>query len=147
MLFKQLLVTSNRVHILALTSSFASTTLTTLTLDLSTSIPQSDLTQIPSIVTLPTSSYLTASSTATSVKVVWLEHGRIRTVDLTEEGRLGETKDLLPGKGHKFAEIEDVGVRRKGFVLGRKENGGVVIVDTRDGGNIVEEFDNSVREV
>ena len=43
-----------------------------------------------------------------------------------------------------YARILDVGVRRKGFVLGQKENGGVNVVDVRDGAKIVDSFDSSV---
>jgi hypothetical protein len=60
---------------------------------------------------------------------------------------LGDTKDLLPGKGHTFVGIEDVGLRAKGWLLGKKENGAVMIIDVRGGGKIVEEFENSVSRV
>jgi hypothetical protein len=145
MLFKQLLVTSTRVHILALTSSFASTTLTTLTLDLATSAPQADLTQIPSIVSLPSSALLTSSSTSGAARVIWLEHGRIRNAYLAENGLLGDTKDLMPGQGHVYSSIREVGLRRQGWILGTKENGAVQILEVSNGGRIVEEFEGSVR--
>ena len=143
-LFKQLLVSGNTVHILALTSSFASATLTTLSLDLITSAPLADLTQIPSIVALPNDALLTTGSSPGTARVLWFEHGRIRSAYLSASGQLGDTKDLLPGKGMKYARILDIGIRRKGFVLGQKTNGAVDIVDVRNGAKIIDSFDSSV---
>ena len=144
MLFDQILVSADTVHVLALTSSFSSTTLTTLSLSLATSVPLGDFTQIPSFVSNPSDAFLAAGSTSGSARVVWREHGRIRTASLSAAGQLGRTKDLLPGKGHKYGSLVDVGTRRKGLVLGKKENGAVQIVDVRDGAKIVDEFESSV---
>jgi hypothetical protein len=119
--------------------------LTTLTLDLTTSAPLADLTQIPSIVTLPSEALLTATSANSgAARVTWLEHGRIRNTYLSEAGTLGDTKDLLPGNGHIYVGIQDVGLRGNGWILGRKRNGGMQIIDVRNGGKIVEELENSV---
>ncbi len=144
-LFKQVLVSGNIVHILALSSSFASSTLTTMSLDLTIPTPLADLTQIPSIVSLPSDALLAAASSPGPARVMWFEHGRIRSADLSAQGQLGDTKDLLPGKGKKYARILDVGTGRKGFFLGQKEDGGVDILDVRGGSKIVNSFDSSVR--
>lgn len=143
-LFKQLMVSANTVHILAVTSSFASNTLTTMSLNLTTSIPLADLIQIPSMVDLPSDALLAAASSPGVARVVWFEHGRIRSAYLSAAGQLGDTKDLLPGKGRKYSRLLDVGVRSKGFVLGQMEDGKVDIVDVRGGAKVVDSFGSSV---
>lgn len=143
-LFKQLLVSGSTVHILALTSSFASNTLTTMSLDLTTSAPLADMTQIPSFVKLPSDAMLVAGSSPGVARVIWYEHGRIRSAYLSASGQLGDTKDLLPGAGKLYTRILDVGMRRKGFVLGQMERGAVDIIDVTAGAKIVDTFADSV---
>ena len=74
---------------------------------------------------------------------MWSEHGRVRIAALSEQGKLGGTKDLMPGKGHTYADILDVGVRHQGYLLGKKENMAVQIIDVREGGRILDEFESS----
>lgn len=145
MLFKQIYVSGSTVHILALTSSFASQTLTTLSLSLDSSAPLGDLTQIPSTVRAPSDALLAASERDGDARVVWHEHGRIRSALLNADGSLGSTRDLLPpGKGKKYARMIPVGSRQWGFVLGQQEDGMVDIIDVRKGAVIVESFELSV---
>ena len=132
------------IHTLALTSSIERVTLTTLSFSLLTSAPLGDFTQIPSIVSSPSSAILAQGSASGSARVVWLEYGRIRAAYLSAAGALGATKDILPGSGHKYAEVLDVGSRMKGLVLGKKDNGAVQIVNVNSGKR-VDEFEHSVR--
>ncbi|OCF34020.1 hypothetical protein I316_04366 [Kwoniella heveanensis BCC8398] len=141
-LFKQLLVLGSSVHILGLHSSIASQTLITSTLDLSTSIPKGDLGQIPSIVQLPDQALIASSNVQGQAKAIWTEHGRIRTVSIQENGSIGATKDLMPGKGKVYDSIIDVGVRSKGIVLGRRSDGGVDVLSIAEGKKI-DEFELS----
>lgn len=142
MLFKQLLVTGDTIHTLALTSSIDRTTLTTLSFSLLTSAPLGDFTQIPSIVSSPSEAILAQGTKEGTARVVWLEYGRIRSAFISDEGSLGSVKDVLPGNGQKYGEILDVGSRLRGLVLGKKTNGGVQIVDVNSGKR-VDEFENS----
>lgn len=144
MLFKQLLVTGDSLHIMALTSGFSETTLTTLSFDVNTARPLGDFTQIPSSIANPSDAHLAATSVEGPARVLWLEHGRIRSAYLSAAGLLGNVKDLLPGKGAKFASILDVRTRQRGFILGKKGNGAVQIIDVRNGAKIVDEFESSV---
>lgn len=143
-LFKQLFISGQRIHILALTSSFASNTLTTITLDLATSAPIADLTQIPSAVTSPSDGILAASSVTDAARILWLEAGRIRSADLSSQGALGKAKDLLPGKGRKYVKILNDQMREMGYVLGEATDGSVDIIDVREGGKILDSFEGSV---
>ena len=143
MLFKQILVTGDTVHTLALTSSIDRTTLTTLSFSLTTSAPLGDFTQIPSIVSSPSTAILAQGSVEGTARVVWLEYGRIRSAYLSAFGALGATRDILPGEGHKFRDVFDVGSRKRGLVLGQKENGAVQIVNVNSGKR-VDEFESSV---
>ena len=115
-----------------------------MSLDLATSAPLADLTQIPSFVKVPSDAMLAAGSSPGTARVLWYEHGRIRSTYLSASGQLGDTKDLLPGKGQMYARILDVGVRRKGFVLGQREKGAVDLLDVRAGAKIVDSFADSV---
>ena len=117
-----------------------------MSLDLNTSAPLSDLTQIPSIVALPSDAVLAAASSPGPARILWFEHGRIRSAYLSEGGQLGDTKDLLPGKGRLYARILDVGMRNLGFLLGQGEDDAVDIVDVRGQARIVATFDSSVHE-
>ncbi|WVF70429.1 hypothetical protein IAT40_005219 [Kwoniella sp. CBS 6097] len=141
-LFKQIHVSGSSVHILGLHSSIASQTLITTTLDLSTSIPRGDLGQIPSIVQLPEQALIASSGTEGQAKAAWTEHGRIRTVLVKQDGSIGATKDLMPGKGKAYEQVIDVGVRSKGIVLGRRSDGGVDVLSVAEGKKI-EEFELS----
>ena len=143
-LFKQLLVSGSTVHILALSSGFSKTSLVSLSLSLDTSAPLGDLIHVPSIISNPTQALLAPSSTDGSAQVVWSEHGRIRTAEIDSKGSLGKTKDLMPGKGHVYDSILDVGARHQGYMLGQMENMAVQVIDVRDGAKIVEEFEASV---
>lgn len=135
-------MTGETIHTLALTSSIDRTTLTTLSFSLDTSRPLGDFTQIPSIVNSPSEALLAQGTKAGTGRVVWLEHGRIRSAYISEEGALGAVRDVLPGNGAKYGEILDVGSRTRGLVLGKKTSGGVQIVDVNSGKR-VDEFENS----
>ncbi|KAK8846600.1 hypothetical protein IAR55_005686 [Kwoniella newhampshirensis] len=141
-MFKQLIVSGSSVHVLALHYSFASQSLLTSTLDLATSIPKADFGQVPSIVHVPEQAVIASSSKAGGATVAWTEHGRIRTVTIEESGVVGATKDLLPGKGKKYRGMQDVGLRGKGIVLGRRLDGGAEVLDVSRGRK-VEEFELS----
>ncbi|WWD21911.1 hypothetical protein CI109_106399 [Kwoniella shandongensis] len=141
-LFKQLIVSGSSVHVLALHSSFASQTLLTSTLDLATSIPKADFGQVPSIVHVPEQAVIATSSKDGAATVVWTEHGRIRTVTVKEDGTIGGTKDLLPGKGRKYDSLIDIGLRGKGIVLGKRQDGGAEVIDVSQARK-VEEFELS----
>ena len=144
MLFKQILVSSETVHTLALTSSFESTTLTTLSFDLRTSRPLGDFTQIPSWIPNPSQAALTSANGEGAAKVVWFEHGRIRTAYLSAQGALGSTKDMVAGQAKLFKEIVNTQARRRGLILGMNQFGGVHVVDVNQG-KAIDEFENSVR--
>ena len=144
MIFKQLYVSGPTVHVLALTSGFSKTSLTILSMSLASSRPFGDFTQIPSIVSNPEQAFLAIGSSTGSAKVLWLEHGRIRSAELSDQGALGSTKDLLPGKGHVFESIIDVGMRHEGYILGQKENKAAQIISMEQGLEIVDEFESSV---
>jgi hypothetical protein len=124
-------------------SSFASQTLTTMSLDLATSAPIAEFTQIPSIVEFPEDAHLASSDTSGSARVVWFEHGRIRTVYLGKSGQLGGVKDLLPGKGRVYKRILNASARDQGWILGQMKNGEVDAIDVREGGKIVTTFEAS----
>ncbi|ORX33525.1 hypothetical protein BD324DRAFT_668589 [Kockovaella imperatae] len=142
-LFKQLLVSGPTVHILALSSGFSKTSLTTLSLSLETSEPRGDLIHVPSIISNPSQALLAAASTPGSAQVVWAEHGRIRTAEVDTHGTLGKTKDLMPGQGHVYDRILEVDGRHQGYILGQKENMAVQIIRVKDGAQIIDEFDSS----
>jgi len=142
-LFKQILISGEAIHSLALTSSTESLTLTTLSFDLKTSRPLSDFTQIPSWIPNPSQALLACAPGGGSVRVVWFDHGRIRSAYISEAGQLGGTKETLPGKGHKYGEIIESGSRKKGLVLGQKENGAVQVINVITA-KVVDEFEMSV---
>ena len=140
-LFKQILVTGDIVHTLAVTHALDGLTLTTLSLSLQTSVPLGDFTQIPSLIANPSQALLATASVDGSARVVWLEHGRIRSAYLSEAGQLGGVKEALPGNGHVYASI--IGeARQHGLVLGQKRNGAVQVVNVLTG-KPVEEFKDS----
>lgn len=115
-----------------------------MSLDLSTSAPLSDLTQIPSFVANPDDASLAIGSGTGAARVLWYEHGRIRSAYLSAAGQLGDTKDLLPNKGKKYTGILSIDGRKKGFVLGQKEHGAVDVVDVRSGAKVADVFESSV---
>ena len=143
MLFKSLHISGDSVHLLALTSSFASTQLGTMTLALGAGVPTGDMGQIPSIVTTPQDSVLAAGA-AGRAQVVWHEHGRIRSAPLWPDGTVGQPKDVMPGKGKKFSGLLDVGeaALEKGLVLGAVSDGSAVIVDVIKN-KVVDSFEGS----
>jgi hypothetical protein len=143
-LFKQLHVSGNVIHVLALTNSFSTQTLTTFSISLDAPIPLGDFTQIPSIVTAPSDACIAASSEAGSAKVVWWEEGRLRSTLLKADGTLGSTKDLLPGKGRKWAKMLHTGSRQWGYVMAQQRDGTVDIVDVTGTAKIVDTFESSV---
>jgi hypothetical protein len=143
-LFKQLHVSASVIHVLALTNAFSTQTLTTFSISLEAPIPLGDFTQIPSIVTAPSDACIAASSQPGSARVVWFEEGRLRSTLVEEDGTLGATKDLLPGKGRKYAKILHTGSRQWGYVIGQQRDGTVDIVDVSEGAKIVDTFESSV---
>lgn len=143
-LFKQLQVSDSVIHVLALTNAFSTQTLTTFSISLDAPIPLGDFTQIPSIVTAPSDACIAASSEKDTAKVVWWEQGRIRSTLVKSDGTLGSTKDLLPGKGRKYAKMLHTGSRQSGYVLGQREDGTVDIIDVTDTAKIVDTFESSV---
>jgi len=98
MLLKQL-IPSDKLYVLAITSSFASSTLSYLSLDISTG-EASPLTHIPSSIVEPSHAHLLDQPP----RAVWLEdgHGRRR--------RMGESSKLLWTKSNRlsFPEIIEV---------------------------------------
>ncbi|ORY24884.1 putative endoplasmic reticulum protein [Naematelia encephala] len=142
-LFKQILVSGDTVHVLALTSGFRSNTLTTLSLSLTTSAPLGDFTQIPGQVIIPSEGLLAASSTPGAARVLWFEYNRIRSAFLSPQGQLGEVKEIFPAKGRVFKGLFDVGLRNRGYILGKAEDGAVSIVDVRQGAAVVDTFESS----
>ena len=113
-LYKQLLVSDDTLHILAITSGIAASQLTSFSVRLDAPIPRSDLVQIPSIISDPSDAHLAASSTPGSASLVWSEHGRVRVASVSRDGVVGRTKDLLPGGGRKYTGIETASRRREG---------------------------------
>jgi hypothetical protein len=143
-LFSQVLVSDQSVHLLAITHSIATPTLATLTLDLATSIPKDDFTQIPCIMEAPTDAFLAATDMAGTAKVVWFDLGRIRVAHITASGLLGNTKDLMPGNGRYFEKVLPTGTEQSGIILGKVRNSGEVhILDVREGGKKVTVWDDS----
>ncbi|KIS00199.1 endoplasmic reticulum protein [Cryptococcus deuterogattii 2001/935-1] len=142
MVFKQIMPSGNSVHILALHYSFAVQSLLTSTIALDKPIPRADFGQVPSVVQIPEQAIIASSHEPGAVRVVWIDHGRIRSLHLNEDGSLGEVKEILPGKGRLYGSIIDVGLRHKGYILGKREDGAVEILDVRDGKK-VEEFELS----
>jgi hypothetical protein len=143
-LFKQLHVSSSVIHVLALTNAFSTQTLTTFSLSLDAPIPLGDFTQIPSIVTAPSDACIAASKEDGGARVVWFEEGRMRSTLVKADGSLGATKDLLPGKGRKYAKILHTGSRQWGYVMGQQRDGTVDIIDVSEGAKIVDTFESSV---
>jgi hypothetical protein len=123
-----------------------------MSLDLETSTPLADLTQIPSLVANPADAHLASASTEGAARIIWFEAGRIRSAYLSSSGQLGDTKDLLPGtgksillsKGRKYSRIIGSVGRSKGYILGQREGGAVDVVDVRRGGSVVDTFESSV---
>lgn len=142
-LFKQLYISAQSVHVLALTSSFATQTLSTLSLSLDTSIPLNDLSSISSSIRAPSDVLIAAGDTPGEAKIVWHESGRIRSALLKGDGSLGSDRDLKAGHG-RYAKVLDVGSRAWGFVLAQKEDGSVDILDVRKNLVVVESFEHSV---
>lgn len=148
--YKQLLVAGPNLHVLAVTSSFASPQLSTSTFSLETSIPLGDLTQIPSIASNPEDAHLVATGPAASngaARIIWLEAGRVRSTYLSEKGQVGATTDLLPAKGlgkmlpsgeNKFARTlgPTRESRKHGFILVERTGGTVDVIDVRKGAEI-----------
>jgi hypothetical protein len=145
-LFKQLHVSDQVIHVLALTNAFSTQTLTTFSISLDAPIPLGDFTQIPSIVTAPSDACIAASSEAGSAKVVWWEEGRLRSTLVKADGTLGNTKDLLPGKGRKWQKMLHTGGRQYGYVMAQQRDGTVDIVDVSDVAKIVDTFESSVSD-
>ena len=143
-LFKQLHVSDKVIHVLALTNAFSTQTLTTFSISLDAPIPLGDFTQIPSIVTAPSDACIAASSESGSAKVVWWEEGRLRSTLVKADGTLGNTKDLLPGKGRKWQKMLHTGSRQYGYVMAQQRDGTVDIVDVTDTAKIVDTFESSV---
>ena len=143
-LFKQLHVSDQVIHVLALTNAFSTQTLTTFSISLDAPIPLGDFTQIPSIVTAPSDACIAASSESGSAKVVWWEEGRLRSTLVKADGTLGITKDLLPGKGRKWQKMLHTGSRQYGYVMAQQRDGTVDIVDVSDVAKIVDTFESSV---
>jgi hypothetical protein len=143
-LFKQLHVSDQVIHVLALTNAFSTQTLTTFSISLDAPIPLGDFTQIPSIVTAPSDACIAASSESGSAKVVWWEEGRLRSTLVKADGTLGNTKDLLPGKGRKWQKMLHTGGRQYGYVMAQQRDGTVDIVDVSDVAKIVDTFESSV---
>ncbi|WWC87349.1 uncharacterized protein L201_002238 [Kwoniella dendrophila CBS 6074] len=132
-MFKQLTISGNPIHVLGIQNSFSVQTLLTTTLDLDKPIPKSDLGQIPSIIKIPQQTLIIPSGDGEG-KVVWYEHGRIRIMTIKENGQVDDDKnikDLLPGTGKLYESIIDLGsdLRLKGIILGKKQNGGVDIIN------------------
>lgn len=146
-LFKQLHVSGSVIHVLALTNSFSTQTLTTFSIGLDAPIPLGDFTQIPSIVTAPSDACIAASEESGTAKVVWFEQGRIRSTLVNSDGTLGGTKDLLPGNGRRYAKMLHTGSRQSGYVLGQRVDGTVDIIDVTDGSKIVDTFESSVSDL
>jgi hypothetical protein len=142
-LFKQLHVTGKSVHVLALTSSFATQTLTTLTLSLDNSVPLNDLMSISSSVRAPSDVVIAASANEGEAKIVWHESGRIRSVLLKADGTLSTSHDLKPKSG-RYAKLLNVGSRPWGFVLAQLEDGSVDVIDVRKVPTVLESFEHSV---
>ncbi|WVO22847.1 uncharacterized protein IAS62_004190 [Cryptococcus decagattii] len=142
MVFKQIMPSGNSVHILALHYSFAVQSLLTSTIALDKPIPRADFGQVPSVVQIPEQAMIASAHEPDTVRIVWIDHGRIRSLHLNEDGSLGEVKEILPGKGRLYGSIIDVGLRHKGYILGKREDGAVEILDVRDGKK-VEEFELS----
>lgn len=142
MVFKQIMPSGNSVHILALHYSFAVQSLLTSTIALDKPIPRADFGQVPSVVQIPEQAMIASAHESGAVRIVWIDHGRIRSLHLNEDGSLGEVKEILPGKGRLYGSIIDVGLRHKGYILGKREDGAVEILDVRDGKK-VEEFELS----
>ncbi|WVN88836.1 uncharacterized protein L203_104050 [Cryptococcus depauperatus CBS 7841] len=142
MVFKQIMPSGSSIHLLALHYSFAVQSLLTSTISLDKPILKADFGQIPSLIQVPEQALLASSSERGSASAVWIEHGRIRTVLIKENGQLGKVKDLLPDRGKLYSEILDVGLRHKGIVLGKREDGGVEVLDVKRGRK-VEEFELS----
>ncbi|ODN75169.1 hypothetical protein, variant 3 [Cryptococcus amylolentus CBS 6039] len=142
MVFKQIRPSGNSIHILALHYSFAVQSLLTSTIALDSPIPRGDFGQVPSIVQIPEQAMIASSAEPGGAQVVWFEHGRIRSLLVHEDGSLGQIKDMLPGNGRHYASIIDVGLREQGIVLGKREDGGVEVLDVKEGKKI-EEFELS----
>lgn len=143
-LFKNLMVSDQAVHILAITRSFESLTLTTLTLDLLTSRPLDDFAQIPCLLAAPEDAHLMGSDIPGSVRVVWLEVGRIRTTYIGPGGYLGNSKDLLPKSGRYFDKILATQTKDTGLVLGMAQGGEITVLDLREGGRPMTIWDGTV---
>jgi hypothetical protein len=143
-LFKQLLIADQAVHILAVTKSFASLTLTTLTLDLTTSRPLDDFAQIPCLLAAPENAWLMGSDIRGSARVVWLEVGRIKTTYIGPGGYVGNTKDLLPKHGRYYERIVATGSRESGLILGMAQGGEITVLDIREGGRPMTIWESTV---
>ncbi|WRT65199.1 uncharacterized protein IL334_002142 [Kwoniella shivajii] len=141
-LFNQLIPTGSSVHILGFHSQFTGQSLLTSTLDISTSIPKADFGQVPSIIEIPSQALIASSTIDGEAKVVWIEHGRIRIITIKEDGNVGKVKDLLPRKGKLYESIIDVGVRRKGIILGKRSDGAVDVISVSQSKKL-EEFELS----
>ncbi|KAK4687456.1 ER membrane protein complex subunit 1, partial [Tremellales sp. Uapishka_1] len=140
---KQILVSGDVVHILSLTSSFASTTLSHSALDFTSGQATSSFAHLPSSVSTPSDVVLSTSSVAGEAQVVWLEKGKIRSVIVAEKGTSGSTMELKTKKGNGYKELIDVGIREKGVVLGKTEEGVIHVIDVKTGLAVVSEFEGS----
>jgi hypothetical protein len=145
-IFKQIHISEQSVHILAITNSFDSLTLTTLTLDLQTSRPLDDFAQIPCILAAPEDAHLMGSDIPGSVRVVWLEVGRIRVTYIGPGGYVGNTKDLLPKTGRYYEKMLATGTRDTGLFLGMSQGGEATILDVREGGKTVTVWEGTVSD-
>lgn len=143
-LFKQLLIADEAVHILAVTSSFTTLTLTTLTLDLQTSRPLDDFAQIPCLLEAPEDAHLLGSDIPGSARVVWLEVGRIRVTYIGPGGYVGNTKDLLPTSGRYYEKVLATGTRQSGLILGMAQGGEISVIDVREGGKVLAKWEGTV---
>lgn len=125
-MYKQMMI-SDTLHVLALTSGFASPTLSYLSLDLASGLA-TPLNHIPSSVDEPSQAHLLGLPT----RAVWLEKGRIRYTLLAKI-------DTITVSG-SYKAILDVGVRKEGFILGQRDDGSVAVLN----GKLVTDFEASV---
>ena len=138
-----LVTTSNNVYVVSLVRSFASYALNVTSLSSSNGEEVASI-NIPSSISEGSSDMVVLSSDTTTFKprVVWLEAGALRTVQLIPS--LTAKPTLV--RGSVYRKIIDIGLQSKGhfIALTTDDTGRVLKLDAEEGLKVIYEFPDSV---
>jgi hypothetical protein len=141
--YTKLIITPSTVYVVGLAKSFASYTLHVTSLSPSNGEVIASV-HIPSSIAEGSSDILTLSSDTTTLhsRVVWLEAGAIRSVQLVP--KLSAKPSFV--QGSVYSKIIDIGLQRKGHFVALKtdDTSRVLKLDAEKGLEMIYEFPDSV---